>query len=141
MFDSSRRDFLRTSFAVGAGLVAARQIGRSLAWGAEPAKEMAYGLVTYLWGKDWDVPTLIRNCTTAKLQGVELRTGHAHKVEPNLTAAQRPEVKKHFADSPVALVGIGTAEEFHSPDPASWRRPSRRPRPSSSSATTLAAAA
>ena len=103
---------------MGAGLVAAGQVGRSLAWGDEPAKEMAYGLVTYLWGKDWDVPTLIRNCTTAKLQGVELRTGHAHKVEPNLTAVERAEVKKRFADSPVALVGIGTAEEFHSPDPA-----------------------
>ncbi|MFS2108034.1 hypothetical protein, partial [Ralstonia sp. Ralssp135] len=21
------------------------------------------GFVTYLWGKDWDVPTLIKNCT------------------------------------------------------------------------------
>ncbi|MGQ9575237.1 MAG: sugar phosphate isomerase/epimerase family protein [Thermoguttaceae bacterium] len=79
---------------------------------------MAFGLVTYLWGKDWDVPTLIRNCTTAQVLGVELRTGHAHKVEPTLSAAERAEVNRRFADSPVTLVGIGSAEEFHHPDPA-----------------------
>ncbi len=114
----SRRDFLKTSCAVGAGLVAAGSMGGPTAWAAERKPEMDYGLVTYLWGKDWDLPTLIRNCTTAKLLGVKLRTGHAHKVEPSLTAAERADVKKRFADSPVTLVGLGTAEEFHSPDPA-----------------------
>jgi sugar phosphate isomerase/epimerase len=49
---------------------------------------------------------------------VELRTGHAHKVEPDLSPAQRAEVKKRFADSPVRVVSIGSAEEFHHPDPA-----------------------
>jgi sugar phosphate isomerase/epimerase len=130
--DPSRREFLKTSLALGAGLVAAGRVAEShaqrveaiaekagtLARGAEPGQEMSFGLVTYLWGKDWDVPTLIRNCTTARLLGVELRTGHAHKVEPSLNAAQRAEVKKRFADSPVRLVGIGSAEEFHHPDPA-----------------------
>jgi len=116
--DRSRREFLKTSLALGAGLLAAGRVTESLARGAQPGQAMSFGLVTYLWGKDWDVPTLIRNCTTAKLLGVELRTGHAHKVEPNLTPAQRAEVKKRFADSPVRLVSIGTAEEFHHPDPA-----------------------
>ena len=109
--------------------------------GAQPGQDLSFGLVTYLWGKDWDVPTLIRNCTTAKLLGVELRTGHAHKVEPSLTAAQRAEVKKQFADSPVTLVGIGSAEEFHHPDPRGSRRPLRRRRHISSSATTWGPAA
>ena len=118
MPDPSRREFFKTSLALGAGLLAAGRVTEPLARGAEPGQKMSFGLVTYLWGKDWDVPTLIRNCTTAKLLGVELRTGHAHKVEPNLSPAQRAEVKKRFADSPVRLVSIGTAEEFHHPDPA-----------------------
>jgi sugar phosphate isomerase/epimerase len=120
--DPSRRDFLRTSFALGAGMLAAGPIRNVLAAGAERGQDMAFGLVTYLWGKDWDLPTLIRNCTTAKLLGVELRTGHAHKVEPDLTAAERIDVKKRFAESPVRLVSIGSAEEFHHPDPARLKK-------------------
>jgi len=45
--------------------------------------------------------------------GVELRTQHAHKVEANLNAQQRKEVKKRFADSPVVLVGMGCNFDFH----------------------------
>jgi hypothetical protein len=36
-------------------------------------KGMKMGLVTYLWGKDWDCPTIIKNCTAASIFGVELR--------------------------------------------------------------------
>ncbi len=123
MADASRRDFLKTSLALGAGLFAAGSTAGSPARAVAPAgQKMAFGLVTYLWGQHWDVPTLIRNCTAAKMPGVELRTGHAHKVEPNLNTAQRAEVKKQFAESPVTLVGIGSAEEFHHPDPARLRK-------------------
>jgi len=83
---------------------------------------MAFGLVTFQWGRDWDLPTLIANCTKAKAKGVELRTSHAHGVEPGLSSAQRLEVKRRFADSPVTLVGLGSNENFHSPDPAVLRR-------------------
>jgi sugar phosphate isomerase/epimerase len=83
-----------------------------------PGQKMAFGMVTYQWGKDWDLPTLLANCERARIRGVELRTGHAHKVEPGLSPAQRAEVKKRFVDSPVTLVGLGTAEEYHHPDPA-----------------------
>lgn len=82
---------------------------------------MRFGLVTYLWGKDWDLPTLIKNCETTGVLGVELRTQHAHGVESNLSAQQRRQVKKRFADSPVTLVGLGTNFEFHSPDPQKLR--------------------
>jgi sugar phosphate isomerase/epimerase len=88
----------------------------------KPGKKMAFGLVTYQWGKDWDLPTLLANCAKAKIRGVELRTGHAHKVERNLGSAERAEVKKRFADSPVTLVGIGSAEEFHHPDKAALEK-------------------
>jgi len=47
-----------------------------------------------------------------------LRSTHAHKVEPSLTRAERAEVKKRFADSPVEAFGLGTACEYHSADPA-----------------------
>jgi hypothetical protein len=50
--------------------------------------------------------------------GVELRTTHAHGVEPVLNTEQRSEVKKRFADSGVTLVGLGSDERFDSPDAA-----------------------
>jgi len=77
---------------------------------------MKLGLVTYQWGKDMDLPTLIAACEKSGVLGVELRTEHAHGVEPALTKAQRKQVRKRFADSPVKLVGYGSNCEFHSPD-------------------------
>lgn len=79
---------------------------------------MQLGLVTYQWGADWDLPTLIANCQKTGFAGVELRTTHKHGVEPSLSDAQRKEVAKRFADSGVELVGLGSVCEFHSPDPA-----------------------
>ncbi len=79
---------------------------------------MRFGLVTYLWGQDWDLPTLIRNCESTKVRGVELRTEHAHRVEANLNGRQRKDVKKRFADSAVTLVGLGTNFDFHHTDQA-----------------------
>jgi sugar phosphate isomerase/epimerase len=77
---------------------------------------MQLGLVTYQWGADWDLPTLIKNCEATGFRGVELRTTHKHGVEPSLTDAQRKDVAKRFADSRVELVGLGTVCEYHSPD-------------------------
>jgi sugar phosphate isomerase/epimerase len=77
---------------------------------------MKFGLVTYLWGQDWDLPTLIANCEKTDVLGVELRTEHAHGVEATLTESQRRDVKKRFADSRVTLVGLGTNFAFHYPE-------------------------
>ena len=49
--------------------------------------------------------------------GVELRTTHAHGVEVALSAAERAEVKKRFADSEIELVGLGSAFEYDAVDP------------------------
>ena len=76
-----------------------------------------FGLVTYQWGRDWDIDTLITNCTRAGALGVELRTQHAHGVEPALSKQQRREVRKRFEDSVVTLVGLGTNWAFHHSDP------------------------
>ena len=79
---------------------------------------MAYklGLVTYQLAKDWDVDTIIANCTETGFEGVELRTTHAHGVEVGLSGAQRQEVKAKFAGSAVALAGLGSAFEYDAVD-------------------------
>ena len=50
--------------------------------------------------------------------GVELRTEHRHGVEPTLSKAERADVRKRFADSPVTLVGYGSNAQFHENDSA-----------------------
>ena len=77
---------------------------------------MKLGLVTYMWGAEWDLPTLIKNCEATGFAGAELRSTHKHGVEPALTKDQRIEVRQRFADSKVACVGLGSACEYHSPD-------------------------
>jgi sugar phosphate isomerase/epimerase len=111
----SRRQLLQSAGAA-AGLLAVSPLAR-LSAAAVKGAGMAYGLVTYQWGKDWDLPTLIANLEKAKVLGVELRTTHAHGVEPSLNDRQREEVRRRFADSPVTLVGIGSNERFDNPDP------------------------
>lgn len=74
------------------------------------------GFVTYLWGKDWDIATIIKNCAQTHIGGVELRVDHAHKVMPDLNASQRSEVRKQFADSPVKIIGLGTNQQYDYPD-------------------------
>lgn len=118
MRDITRRDFLRTSTLAGLGIAA----NGTLSSFSPAASRMRFGLVTYQWGRDWDLPTLIANCEKSGLLGVELRTQHAHKVEINLSAAERAEVKKRFADSPVTCIGYGSNFEYHSPDPAEVRK-------------------
>ena len=118
MTDTTRRDFLIRSLGVGAAALTALRLEKALAGVSDkPGSHMAFGLVTYNWGKDWDLSTLIRNCETAEALGVELRTTHAHGVEPSLNVGQRMEVKKRFSDSPVTLVGLGSNERFDHPEP------------------------
>lgn len=107
---SSRRHFLHT--VLGTSAAAAFAADAKLTYKGD---NIQFGLVTYMWAADWDLPTLIKNCETAKILGVELRIDHAHKVSPALTPAERAEVRKQFEDSPVALLGMGTNFEFHSP--------------------------
>ena len=111
----SRRSFLQKSMVAGVGLSLVNPLS-VLAMVKKP--KMKLGLVTYQWGKDWDLPTLIANCEETGFLGVELRTQHAHGVEISLSAGERAEVKKRFADSPVTCVGYGSNFEYHSTDQA-----------------------
>ncbi len=124
---TSRRTFLRTA-GLSAGtlgiLARAALVPNARAAAASFVKTpvMKLGLVTYQLAQDWDIATIIKNCEAAKFAGVELRTEHAHKVELNLTADQRAEVKRRFLDSPVQLMGLGSTYDFHTPDQAKLKR-------------------
>lgn len=100
-----RRQFLKKSIVATAGLGILPISAHAASAPSKSAKSMRFGLVTYLWGKDMDLPTLLDVCEKSGVLGVELRTQHAHGVEPVLSKAQRIEVRKRFADSPVELVG------------------------------------
>lgn len=117
----SRRDFMKRSIYIttGAAAVAALTSCDSLK-NQKRAARTRFGFTTYQWGKDWDVPALIANCSKAGVFGVELRTSqsYAHGVELELDARQRREVKKQFKDSPVCLVGIASGERYDSPEEA-----------------------
>jgi len=114
----TRRDFIKISGLAGMGLIAANPL---MACSRKENSAMKFGLVTYQWGKDWDLPNLISNCEKAGFQGVELRTHHAHGVEISLNTSQRSEVKKRFDDSPVTCLGYGSNFEYHNPDPVKLR--------------------
>ena len=77
---------------------------------------MKLGLVTYNMAKDWDIPTIIENCTETGFEGVELRTTHAHGVEVELSASERASIKKQFQDSPIEIAGLGSAFDYHAVD-------------------------
>jgi sugar phosphate isomerase/epimerase len=109
----SRRDFILHGVEAGAYITFLNKISYQR---VVQSSQMRMGFVTYLWGRDWDLPTLIRNCERTGLLGAELRTGHAHKVEINLNTAQRAEVKKRFDDSNVTCIGYGSNFEYHNPD-------------------------
>lgn len=117
--NQSRRKFIQNSVAAG---VALSLFDPMLVRAMSKTANMQLGLVTYLWGKDWDLPTLITNCEKTGFLGVELRCQHAHGVETNLSASERSEVKKRFADSPVTCVGYGSNFEYHQVDQAALKK-------------------
>ena len=83
---------------------------------------MRLGIVTYNLLKDWDLETIVSGLGELGYEGVELRTTHAHGVEPSLSASEREQVRRMFENSPVRLVSLGSVCEFHSPDPAERAR-------------------
>src|SRR3989441_4727206 len=126
---ASRRRFLAGFTCAGPALRAGAAAGPQPAAARKPEppavgprKGLRVGTVTYNIAQDWDIETIIRNLTEVDMEAVELRTTHRHGVELSLTKAQRAEVKKRFADSPIRLASLGTTCEYHSEDPAVVRR-------------------
>ncbi len=117
--NNTRRSFLKAA-GLSAGALAVH--GAALAATTKPpsfsgkASRMKLGTVTYNLAEAWDLETIIKNCEAAHFEGVELRTGHAHKVEVALSKDEREKVRQRFAESNVQLMGLGSAFDFHTPD-------------------------
>ena len=123
----SRRSFLSTLALGSAAAAVTGAAGPRSATAAEvvpapKASPMKLGIVTYNIAKDWDIGTIIKNCEATGFEGVELRTTHAHKVEVNLSKAERAAVRERFAGSKVQLYGLGSAFDYHTPDAAKLRK-------------------
>lgn len=121
----TRRQMLGTTAAAAGGLLVPRgghaadgapTPGKAAPSGKAPLFQL--GMVTYNVGAKLDLPSLIAVCKNAGIAGVELRTTHAHGVEPTLSKDQRKEVRQRFADAGVEIWGCGSVCEFHSPDQA-----------------------
>jgi sugar phosphate isomerase/epimerase len=106
-----RRHFISTLLGAGAASLAVGQDAKLNYKG----ENIQFGIVTYMWGADLDLPTLITTLEKAKILGVELRVDHAHNVSPKLSPAERADVRKSFERSVVDVIGLGTNFEFHSP--------------------------
>ncbi|MGE0130061.1 MAG: sugar phosphate isomerase/epimerase family protein [Blastocatellales bacterium] len=128
MLKKSRRDFLQAGLAAAGSLA----LTEAVATGSVLADKFnnpalggggfKLGLVTYNLAKDWDIPTIIKNCEATGFEAVELRTTHKHGVEPSLSKEQRIEVKNQFTETKVRLLSLGTICEFHSPDQSTVRK-------------------
>lgn len=121
---STRRQFLAAGslgfLGLSSPVLSAAETGGENVSGSKAKYHL--GLVTYNLAQDWDIETIIKNCTATRFEGVELRTGHRHGVEVGLSAEKRSEVRKRFADSPVRLMGLGSTFDFHTPDQAKLRK-------------------
>ncbi|RBP45919.1 secreted protein [Roseimicrobium gellanilyticum] len=112
---NTRRRFLRQSVAAAAGSLGLSALAQQL---KPQGENISYGLVTYMWGAEWDIPTIIKNLTGLGIGGVELRVDHAHKVSPALSPEERVKVRDQFTEGGIEIVGMGTNCMFDAIDPA-----------------------
>jgi sugar phosphate isomerase/epimerase len=82
---------------------------------------MRLGMVTYNHARDWALETLNSRREATGFEGVEALLGHAHGIDVDIPAATRREVRRRFADSSVALAGLGTTYAFHALEEAEVR--------------------
>ncbi len=98
-------------------MIAGSALGLHAEERAAAAPGFHLGAVTYNTLKDLDVDTIIRVLEGARFEGVELRTGHKHGVEPSIGPEERQRVRQKFERSKIRLVSYGTTCRFQSPDP------------------------
>jgi sugar phosphate isomerase/epimerase len=115
----NRRQFLASTGAVaavtGSGELQAKQNRR------KNRKPLRLGLMSYTLAKDWDIATVIKNCTETKFEHIELRTTHAHGVEVTLNSAQRQDVRRRFEDAGLKI-SLASGFSYHHPDQAELRK-------------------
>lgn len=111
----NRRGFVVSSVAAAAGAPLAQ---RAAAAPPNGGPGFHLGCISYNTLKDFDVETIIRVLEGAGFEGVELRTGHKHGVEPTIGQEERLRVRRLFERSKIRLVSYGTTCRFQSPDAA-----------------------
>jgi sugar phosphate isomerase/epimerase len=122
--NSTRRTFFQTAVLGTAALTTGISKASALELNPEKATmaPLKVGLMTYNLGKDWDIETIIKNCTEAGWVHAELRTTHKHGVEVTLSKQERAVVKKRFKDSPLEAISLASAFEYHFTDQAVLRK-------------------
>jgi sugar phosphate isomerase/epimerase len=130
-FNPMNKNFSRRNFLQTAAISASALTLPSYAFASEKSKKgtvislnknpLKIGLMTYTLGKDWDIETIIKNCTETKFQNVELRTTHAHGVEVTLSPAERAAVKKRFEDAGLAI-SLASGFQYHYADQAELKK-------------------
>ncbi len=105
----NRKDFLISTAAASAALTGPASAAPTAGAGFH------LGCITYNTLKDFDVETIIRVLEGAGFEGVELRTGHKHGVEPSISQEERLKVRRRFEQSRIRLVSYGTTCRFQSP--------------------------
>lgn len=122
---NSRRSFIQTATlgiaALTPGISKANVIEmKSVVRRINPPLKL--GLMTYNMGKDWDIETIIKNCTETGLVHAELRTTHKHGIELSLSKQERAEVKKRFEDSSLEAISLASAFKYHFTDQEELRQ-------------------
>ena len=123
----SRRIFLQTAAVSAtaamipgiAGAFETEKESSTLSLNKNPLK---IGTMTYNLAKDWDIETIIKNCTETGFQSVELRTTHKHGVEVTLSPAERAAVKKRFKESALETISLASGFEYHYPEQDKLRK-------------------
>jgi sugar phosphate isomerase/epimerase len=121
----ARRTFIQTALLGTAALTTGISNASASAMSIGSDKKnppLKLGLMSYNLGKDWDIDTIIKNCTEAGWVHAELRTTHKHGVEVTLTKKEREEVKKRFKDSSLEAISLASAFQYWYPDPAELRK-------------------
>jgi len=120
---NSRRKFIQTSVlgaaALGAGIP--KLSANNTATEKKKYPPLKLGLMTYNLGKDWDIETIIKNCSKTGWVHAELRTTHKHGVEVTMNKQQRAEVKKRFENSPMEAISLASAFRYHYTNPKELR--------------------
>ena len=104
MSSLNRRKFVQTTIGVGAACAAGFQLGETMADETEPGSKMRLGLVTYLWGKDMDLPAS------------STRPGSNWRVNSSISTSGRPAGDLFGASSPLRkkrACPIATTEKEH----------------------------
>ena len=112
----SRRTFVKSATLFGAATLVSTP-DKLVSQVRQKVGPLPIGLMTWRLAQDWDIDTIIKNCTETGYEHVELRTTHAHGVELDLTPAQRREIKKRFEDSPLKAISLASAFQYHYDDP------------------------